>query len=104
MGVGTTLTYLYLENGQSHKKFVGILHKENFIKNIRKKTISRNAPYTKTENNIFTLFGLLFLLCAFDKKKLLEGHPMNISTKFVPCRLSDFREILKQYMDMDDSD
>lgn len=58
----------------------------------------------KQKTPFLHFLAFCFFCILSIKKKLLEGHPMNISTKFVPCRLSGFREILKQYMDMDDSD
>ena len=58
----------------------------------------------KQKTHFLHFLAFCFFCVLSIKNKLLEGHPMNISTKFDPCRLSGFREILKQYMDMDDSD
>ena len=36
LGIGPILTPLYLENGKSHAKSIGILHREKFTRNTEK--------------------------------------------------------------------
>ena len=55
--IGPIFTLLYLENGKSHLKSVSILHKENCIKNIKKKIIKSGckikASYLKSRKHVW---------------------------------------------------
>jgi hypothetical protein len=65
---------LYLENGNSHTKFVDKLFKENFIRNKTKKIIKLgwkiNASHTKNrKHTLWHLGDLLFLWWNSDQNK-----------------------------------